>query len=168
MRYARTRFVSTVITVIGAGACDDALAATAERVGALLAGAGFTIVCGGLGGVMEFVCRGASRHGGRTIGILPGVDRSAANSYVDVVLPTGMGEGRNILVVRAGRVVVAIGGGFGTLSELAFARKLGIPVVGLNTWRLPDDGIIHEPTAEVAVQRVIDLVDGQSEASQRP
>lgn len=150
----------TVIAVVGAGACDDQLAATAERVGAMLAGAGVAVACGGLGGVMEAVCRGASEQGGSTIGILPGADRSAANSYVDIVLPTGMGEARNLLVVRAGRAVIAIGGGFGTLSEVAFARKLGIPVVGLHTWRLPGDGIVHEATAESAVARVLECVEG--------
>ena len=152
--------MSTVIAVVGAGACDDRLAATAERVGAMLAGAGVAVACGGLGGVMEAVCRGASEQGGTTIGILPGADRSAANSYVDIVLPTGMGEARNLLVVRAGRAVIAIGGGFGTLSEVAFARKLGIPVVGLHTWQLPGDGIIHEATAESAVARVLGCVEG--------
>jgi hypothetical protein len=153
-------FVSTVIAVVGAGACDARLAATAERVGAMLGTAGFTVACGGLGGVMEAVCRGAREHGGSTIGILPGADRTAANPYVDIVLPTGMGEARNLLVVRAGHAVLAIGGGFGTLSEVAFARKLDIPVVGLHTWRLPDDGIIHETTAESAVARVVECAGG--------
>jgi hypothetical protein len=151
-------FMRTMIAVIGAGACDDALAASAERAGELLSGAGFAVVCGGLGGVMQAACRGARRRGGRTIGILPGADRSAANPYVEIVVPTGMGEARNILVVRSGQAVLAIGGGFGTLSELAFARKLDIPVVGLHTWRLPDDGIIHETSVAAAVQRIIDVV----------
>lgn len=149
--------VETVISVIGAGTSDDALDATAYRVGHLLAEAGFATACGGLGGVMAEVCRGAREHGGITIGILPGPDPADANPHVDVALPTGMGEARNVLVVRAGAAVIAIGGGFGTLSEIAFARKLDVPVVGLRTWRLPDDGIIHESTPESAVRRVIAL-----------
>ena len=148
--------VGTTIAVVGAGACDDALAELAEHVGSLLAAAGAVVVCGGLGGVMHAVCRGAQARGGTTVGILPGADRDVANPYVDIVLPTGMGEARNILVVRAGQALLAIGGGFGTLSELAFARKLGVPVVGLHTWRLPDDeGITHETTAEAAAARVL-------------
>lgn len=147
--------MTPIIAVIGAGRSDARLDAAAERVGALLADAGITVVCGGLGGVMAAVCRGARDRGGQTIGILPGTDRAAANPHVGIALPTGMGEARNVLVVRAGAAVIAIGGGFGTLSELGFARKLEIPVFGLHTWRLPDDGITHVDSADAAARHAI-------------
>lgn len=143
------------IAVIGSGTTASGTDAAAERVGVLLAGAGAVVVCGGLGGVMAAVCRGAKGAGGRTVGILPGGDPADANPWVDLAVPTGMGEARNVLVVRAGRAVIAIGGGFGTLSELAFARKLGIPVVGLSTWELPDDGVTHVASPEDAVRLAI-------------
>lgn len=148
----------SMIAVIGAGTCDEALAADAREVGTLLARRGFAVACGGLGGVMAAVCRGARAAGGTTLGILPGPDPDAANPDVDIVLPTAMGEMRNVLVVRAGRAVVALGGGWGTLSELAFARKLGRPVIGLGTWRLPDDGIEHVDTPQAAVDAVARVV----------
>ena len=131
-----------VIAVIGGGECDAQTAAQAEVVGRLLAQAGVTTVCGGLGGVMEAVCRGARGAGGRTFGILPGARKTDANPFVDIALPTGLGEARNTLVVRAAEAVIAIGGEFGTLSEIAFALKLGIPVIGLDTWDLSRRGQI--------------------------
>ena len=94
------------------------------------------VVCGGLSGVMEAACRGAHEAGGTTVGILPGADRSAANPWVDVAVPTGLGEARNALVVRAADAVLAVGGEYGTLSEIAFALKAGKPVVGVGTWEL--------------------------------
>ena len=104
--------------------------ALAEEVGAAVAEAGAGLVCGGLGGVMEAACRGARSRGGLTVGLLPGIDRDAANGWVVVALPTGLGEARNALVVRAADAVVAVGGGWGTLSEIALALKAGVPVVG--------------------------------------
>jgi len=145
------------VSVIGSGVAAPDTDTSAARVGELLATAGAVVVCGGLGGVMAAVCRGARAAGGRTIGVLPGSDPAAANQWVDVALPTGMGEARNVLVVRAGRAVIAIGGGFGTLSELAFARKLQVPVVGLETWALPDDGILHVDTADEAVRVALEV-----------
>src|SRR3989442_629143 len=130
------------IAVIGAGQCDAQTAALAEEVGRRLAQAGATLVCGGLGGVMEAACRGAKSTGGLTIGVLPGSDRADANRWVDIAIPTGLGEARNILVVRSAQAVIAVGGEFGTLSEIAFALKLGIPVFGLNTWQLARGGTI--------------------------
>jgi len=150
------------VSVIGSGVAAPDADASAERVGALLAAAGAVVVCGGLGGVMAAVCRGARMAGGRTIGVLPGADAAAANPWVDVALPTGMGEARNLLVVRAGRAVIAIGGGFGTLSELAFARKLQVPVVGLNTWSLPDDGVVHVASPDEAVSVALSAARGGS------
>jgi len=108
----------------------------AEQVGELLARAGHAVVCGGRGGVMEAVCRGAKRAGGITLGILPGVDPTQANPWVDYPICTGIGEARNLAVVATGQAVIAIGGGLGTLSEIAFALKLGRPVVLLASWDL--------------------------------
>src|SRR5947199_6088493 len=122
------------IAVVGPGeATADELQA-AEDVGARLAAAGSVVVTGGLGGVMEAASRGARSKRGMTVGLLPGSDRRAANGWVEVALPTGMGELRNGLIVRAADAVVAIGGGAGTLSEIALALKLGKRVVGLGTW----------------------------------
>ena len=137
------------IAVIGAGQCDAKTAALAEDVGRRLARSGATVVCGGLGGVMEAVCRGAKSAGGLTIGILPGSDRADENRWVDIAIPTGIGEARNTLVVRSAQAVIAIGGEFGTLSEIAFALKLAIPVIGLKTWQLARAGKIQPAITEV-------------------
>lgn len=111
---------------------------------------------------MEAACRGAKSVGGTTVGILPGTDRSGSNPYLDVALPTGMGETRNALIVRAADVVVAVGGEYGTLSEIAFALKLGTPVVGLGTWELVKKGRTIEAftraaTASEAVETALAL-----------
>jgi uncharacterized protein (TIGR00725 family) len=103
------------------------------------------VVCGGLGGAMEAACRGASEAGGTTVGILPGSDRAAANRYVDVAIPTGLGEARNVLVVRAADALVAVGGGYGTLSEIALALKAGKRVVGLGSWGIDGVEAAHTP-----------------------
>lgn len=134
----------------------------AETVGALLARRGATIVCGGLGGVMEAVCKGAKLEGGLTVGILPGGKASMANPWVDVPVVTGMGEARNAVVAKSARAVIAIGGGYGTLSEIAYALKSGTPVIGLNTWSLrrngrEDDSIIRVQSAAEAVDKAISL-----------
>jgi len=129
------------IAVIGPG--RDAGAAEleqAEEAGAAIAAAGATLVCGGLGGVMEAACRGARSRAGLTVGLLPGADRDDANGWVVLALPTGLGEARNALVVRAADAVVAIGGGWGTLSEIALALRAGTPVLGVRTWELARDG----------------------------
>ena len=128
------------IAVIGAGAAIPELEEAAERVGRSLAERGAVVICGGLGGVMEAACRGAAGVGGTTVGILPGNDRRAANPWVGVALPTGMGEARNTLVVRAADAVIAVGGEFGTLSEIAFALKTGTRVIGIDTWELGKEG----------------------------
>ena len=111
------------------------------------------LVCGGLGGVMEAACRGAKEAGATTVGILPGTDRAAANAFVDVAVPTGMGEARNALVVRAADALVAVGGGYGTLSEIAFALKAGKRVVGLGTWDI--EGVEAAGSPEAAVETVL-------------
>ena len=130
-----------VIAVIGEGDPTPEIAALAEAVGVEIASAGAVLVCGGLGGVMEAACRGAHRKGGVSIGILPGVRPGDANPHVTYPIPTGLGHVRNILVVRAAQAVIAIGGKYGTLSEIAFANVEGVRVIGLHTWELRRDGI---------------------------
>lgn len=125
-----------MIAVCGPHEADENECRQAETVGRLLAEAGETLVCGGRGGVMAAASRGARRAGGTTIGILPGYDRAAANQWIDHPIPTGLGEARNAVVVASGDAVIAIGGGFGTLSEIALALKLGKPVVTLGGWAL--------------------------------
>jgi len=124
------------IAVIGEGRCSPRVAARAERVGAAIAGAGAVLVCGGLGGVMEAAARGAARAGGVVVGVLPGPHRAEANRWVTIPIVTGLGEARNAIVVRSADAVIAVGGMYGTLSEVALALKLGCPVIGLSTWRL--------------------------------
>ncbi len=127
------------MAVVGPGDASPEQEAMAEEVGRLLARRGAVVVCGGLGGVMEAVCRGARGEGGTTVGILPGPDRGAANQHVSVAVPTGLGEARNALVVRAADALIAVGGAYGTLSEIALALKAGKPVIGLGTWEI--DGV---------------------------
>jgi len=126
------------VAVIGAGEATEEQIGAAEVVGATLATAGAVVVCGGLGGVMAAACRGAKSAGGTTVGILPGTTRADANEWVDVAVATGLGEGRNAIVVRDVDAVVAIGGAYGTLSEIALALRAGVPVVGWRTWELTE------------------------------
>jgi uncharacterized protein (TIGR00725 family) len=152
-----------IIGVIGDSSCPTEEAKLAESVGELLAQQGATIVCGGLGGVMEAVCRGAKSKGGLTVGILPGKNSSMANPWVDIPVVTGIGEARNVAVVKSAQAVIAIGGSYGTLSEIAFALKSNIPVIGLNTWSLSrngqaEDSIIRVQSATEAVDKAISLV----------
>ena len=127
--------------------------ATAEEVGELIARRGAVLVCGGLEGVMEAACRGARAEGGTSVGILPGLDRDAANPHLDVALPTGLGEARNALVVNAADAVIAIGGGYGTLSEIGLALRAGKPVVGVGTWEI--EGVEVATAPETAVDRAL-------------
>jgi uncharacterized protein (TIGR00725 family) len=136
------------VGVIGASVCDEATAAAAEEVGRLLAESGATLICGGRGGVMEAACRGAQAAGGFTVGILPGEDPAAANPYVELPIVTGLGEARNVVVVRTSQAIIAVGGEYGTLSEIAFALKLGRPVVGIRTWQLAKRGVPVPAIAE--------------------
>lgn len=124
------------IGVAGASRPEPVLLEQAERLGRRLAEEGAVVVCGGGPGVMEAVCRGARSAGGTTVGLLPGLDRAEGNPYLTVSLPTGLGQGRNLLLVRSSDALVAVGGGFGTLSEIALALRTGTPVVGLATWSL--------------------------------
>ena len=129
-----------IIAIIGGGQASAREAKLAEEVGRELARNDVILMCGGLGGVMEAACRGAQSAGGVTIGILPGENRRAANSSVQIPIVTGMGYARNVAVVKSAQAVIAIGGSFGTLSEIGHALQSGIPVVGLNTWSLSRNG----------------------------
>src|SRR5262245_60808717 len=148
--------MSPYVAVVGPGEAAEPRDTIAERVGALLADSGAVLVCGGLGGVMQAACRGAAERGGLTVGLLPGRDRTAGNPYLSIVLPTGMGELRNGLVVGAVDGVIAVGGGWGTLSEMALAMKAGKPVASVGGWSLappePVDAIVELATAEDAVR----------------
>jgi uncharacterized protein (TIGR00725 family) len=128
--------MSRYVGVVGPADATAAELALAEEVGALLADGGATVVTGGLGGVMEAACRGAKSRRGRTVGLLPGLDRDEANGWVDIAIATGLGELRNGLIVRATDALVAVGASPGTLAEIAFALRAGTPVVGLGTFEL--------------------------------
>ena len=134
----------------------------AEEVGRELANRGVGLVCGGLSGIMEAACRGAKSAGGTTIGILPGRSSRDANSYVDIPIVTTMGFSRNVIVVHTGDAVIAIGGAFGTLSEIAHALGDGIPVVALKTWPLSRNGD-GQPVDEAMIQ-ASDAVDAVEKA----
>ena len=151
-----------LIGVVGGSAPTREEAAVAEAVGRALAEAGAVLVCGGRGGVMEAACRGAKSSGGLTIGILPGTSRSEANSYVDIPIVTGIRCARNTIIARTAQAVVAIGGSYGTLSEIAFALGFGVPVVGLGTWEMKREGhssasIVYTTTPEDAVAHALAL-----------
>lgn len=144
------------VAVCGTGEADAETDALAEEVGRLLAQRGAILVCGGLGGVMEAACRGADSAGGLSVGLLPGDDRSMANEHVDIALPTGLGEMRNALIVRSADAVIAIGGGWGTLSEIALARKTGVKVIGLGPWGLGERPDVERvETAAAAVEAAL-------------
>lgn len=155
--------MSVQIAVVGGSEAAPPAVALAEQVGYGLAKSGAVVVCGGLGGVMAAACRGAKSAGGLTVGLLPGTDPSAANPWVDLVIPTGLGEARNTLVVASGSVVIAIAGEYGTLSEIALALRSGTPVIGLGTWALihpsgdADTGIIPVLDPIEAVSVAMDL-----------
>jgi len=152
------------IGVIGAGDCLDEISELAGKVGEGIAAAGAVLVCGGMGGVMEAAARGARKQGGITVGILPGVDKNHANPYIDFPIVTGLGEGRNLLVVRNSDVLIAFPGKFGTLSEIAFALKLGKPVIGLSTWNVSGE-IIKATNAQEAVSMALDRAEALREGS---
>jgi len=125
-----------VVAVIGASQASTAELEAAELVGRLIAKHGAIIICGGMGGVMEAACRGASSEGGLTIGILPGESARDANEFVEIPIVTGVGHARNMAVVKSAHTVIAIGGSYGTLSEIAHALQSGLPVIGLDTWQI--------------------------------
>jgi uncharacterized protein (TIGR00725 family) len=150
--------VTIYVAVCGPDPAPPEVAGAAAEIGRLLARSGAILVCGGLGGVMEAAARGSSEEGGISVGILPGPDRRDANPHLGVALPTGMGEMRNAMIVRAADVVIAVAGGYGTLSEIAFALKTGVRVVGLDTWELAKDGVRADPDAIVRAATPQDAV----------
>jgi uncharacterized protein (TIGR00725 family) len=153
------------ISVIGAGQASDDEAAAAEEIGRLIAEAGAILVCGGLGGVMDAAARGCETAGGTSVGILPGDDRTHGSPHLTVRVATGLGEARNAIVARAADAVIAVGGEFGTLSEIAFALKMGKPVVGLGTWSLDLEGLPGDPLQRAATPA--DAVAKALEAAER-
>ena len=151
------------IAVIGASQASASEMKTAELVGREIAKAGATLVCGGLNGVMEAACKGASQEGGITIGILPGDNRLSANEYVKIPIVTGIGYARNVAVVKSAQAVIAIGGSYGTLSEIGHALQSGLPVIGLDTWdisrkRKDKSPIIEAKTPAEAVEKALELI----------
>src|SRR4051812_6624742 len=153
------------IAIAGPGEAAPWELEAAEEAGAAVAEAGCGLVCGGLGGVMEAACRGARSRGGMTVGLLPGDDPLDANGWVQLAIPTGMGEARNALIIRTAAAVIAIGGAWGTLSEIALAMKRGTPVIGLGTWEFAGrwaavEGVTRVQSAAEAVQaaRVVALL----------
>lgn len=150
------------VAVIGPGDATSQQTRNAEEIGRKLAEGGAIVVCGGLGGVMEAACRGASGAAGTTVGLLPGTDRDTANEWVQIAIPTGLGELRNGLVIRAADTVIAVGGAYGTLSEIALALRAGIPVIGLNTWEI--EGIERVESADDAVSRALHMAAGRGDS----
>jgi uncharacterized protein (TIGR00725 family) len=155
------------VAVIGGAKCEpeSEAALLAEEVGKRLADAGVTLVCGGLTGVMEAACRGAAEAGGVTIGLVPGNSVAEANPYCTHVVATGIGHARNLAVVSSGEVVIAIGGEWGTLSEIGFARALGRPVIALRSWsmsgreRMEDaPGVVPAESSREAVELVLEVL----------
>jgi len=149
-----------LIAVIGGSSPTQEEASLAEDVGRALGETGAVLVCGGRGGVMEAACRGAKGAGGVTVGILPGPDPSDANAYVDIPVATGIGEARNAIIARTADVAIAVGGSYGTLSEIGFALSFGTPVIGLRTWMVEREGhspvpIVRAETAEEAVEQAL-------------
>lgn len=158
--------MKTVIAVIGGEAPPPEALPLAEEVGRRIAQAGAAVVCGGLGGVMQAVCRGAHSAGGLTIGILPTGRRSDANADIDIAIPTGLGVARNVLVVMTGHAVIAVDGSFGTLTEIAHSLELRKPVFALQSWDLHPTGV--DPSRYVRVTSPAEAVRLALEAARRP
>ncbi len=150
-------YTKTHIGVIGASRCSSEIYRQASELGHLIGKNDWILFCGGLGGIMEGAAKGCYQSGGVTVGILPGKEKDLANPFITVTIATGLGEGRNLLVVRASDVVIAIAGGYGTLSEIGLALKIGKPVIGLNTW--PNiDGINYVETPEQAITLAVKYI----------
>jgi len=146
-----------VVGVIGGSAVPADIYEEARKVGRLLAERGAVVICGGLGGVMEAVCRGAKEGGGLTIGVLPGTTAAEANAYVDIAIVTGLADARNVIIARTASVLIAVDGEYGTLSEMAFGLKFGKPVVALRSWNI-DPRVLPASTAEEAVSLALEQV----------
>jgi len=139
-----------IIGVIGGNRCTKEVEQLAQKLGKNLVKVVDFLVCGGLDGVMEAVCRGFREEGGVTIGIIPSYEKRDANEYVDIVIPSGLGIARNVLVVKTSDVIIALPGEYGTLSEIAYALQFGIPVISLRSWDIP--GVIKVETIEEAIK----------------
>lgn len=146
-----------LVTVIGGHTCTKEVEQIVHNLGKELAKVVDILVCGGLSGTMKAVCQGFKAGNGLTIGILPSYDKNDANDFVDIVIPTGLGLARNVLVVKSADVVVALPGEAGTLSEIAYALQFGIPVISLKSWDIP--GVIKVNTVEEAVEKVKSLLE---------
>jgi uncharacterized protein (TIGR00725 family) len=152
-----------IVAVIGTKQPSPEESKLAEEAGRELAKNGIILICGGLGGVMEDACRGARAEGGLTIGVIPGDDRKSANSYVQIPIVTGIGYARNVIIVRSAQSVIAVGGGYGTLTEIGYALDSKIPVIGLGTWKISrnnqlDKSIIRARNAKEAVNKALKLI----------
>ncbi|MFZ0391120.1 MAG: TIGR00725 family protein, partial [Calditrichia bacterium] len=146
-----------LIAVVGGNTCSNEVYETAREIGKRIAGAGAVLICGGLGGVMEAACKGAQDAGGLTIGILPGEIAGEANPYVTIAVPTGMGVGRNIIIVRSAAAVIAVDGKYGTLSEIAYALQLGKKVIAVQPW-VAVPGIETVQTPKEAVESAVSVI----------
>jgi uncharacterized protein (TIGR00725 family) len=141
-----------MIAVIGQNKCNKDLETLAESLGQEIARRGHVLVCGGMGGVMEAACRGAKKGGGVTIGILPGKDRAEGNRYIDFPIVTAMSHARNAIIVRTAEAVIAVGGRYGTLSEIGLAKAIDRPVYGLKSWAV--EGVIPVRSPGEAMDRI--------------
>jgi uncharacterized protein (TIGR00725 family) len=149
----------TIIGVIGSGECSKEIATTAMEVGREIARKGGLLLCGGLGGVMEAACKGAKEEGGITIGILPGDNTDEANCYIDIPIVTGIGYARNIIIARSSDILIAVSGGYGTLSEIAFGLTLNKRIISIGSWEL-DESIIRVSTPKEAVEKAFGILSG--------
>ncbi len=149
-------FSSKIIGVIGGSVCGEEEYELSREVGKLIAKNRAILICGGMGGVMEAACKGAKESGGITVGVLPTFERESANPYVQIPVVTGMGIGRNIIIVRSAQSIIAINGKYGTLSEIAYALQLEKPVIALKPWvEIPGMKIVQNP--EEAVKLALSL-----------
>jgi uncharacterized protein (TIGR00725 family) len=146
--------LKSIIAVVGGSTASTEVYQTAREVGRLIAEAGAVLVTGGLGGVMEAASQGAKEKGGTVIGLLPGFSRRDANPFVDIPIVTGLGDGRNMLIVQTAQAVIVLPGEYGTLSEIALALKIGRPVVNLGSWDISPD-LIKAQTAKEAVEKAL-------------
>lgn len=170
-----TRLVGfNIVGVIGSSKADPDLLKLAEEVGSEIARSGAAVVCGGLSGVMEAVCRGARKEGGLTIGIIPSDEKRDANQFVQIPIVTGMGMGRNVMLVKTADVIIAVGGEFGTLSEIAHALNIGKKVIGLRTWKLEKahtrsiPNLVEVDTPKQAVALALEAISAQKLSSASP
>lgn len=147
----------TTISVIGGSKCSKEVEQIAHKIGKIVANMGAILICGGLGGVMKAVCQGAKSANGLTIGIIISYDKNDANEFCDIVIPSGLGYARNVLVVQAGDIIVALPGEYGTLSEVAYGLQFKKPVISLGGWDIP--GVLKVKTPEEAESKLKELLE---------